>query len=70
MISEEYYHQPLHELWVQSWSGINALVTGMADGSLWGGTKNKQLMNATSAHEVEILFRSVCIKRYGDEVLA
>ncbi|XP_024389869.1 uncharacterized protein [Physcomitrium patens] len=42
---------------VQSWPAMNIIVTGMADGSFWGGSKNKQLMNASSAHEVEILLR-------------
>jgi len=48
---------------VQAWPVINALVTGMADGSFWGGTKNKQLVDASSAHEIELLFRSVCLNR-------
>ena len=44
---------------VQAWPAVNILLTGMADGSLWGGTKNKKILEASSAHEVEILFRSV-----------
>ncbi|KAG0559441.1 hypothetical protein KC19_10G105000 [Ceratodon purpureus] len=42
---------------VQAWPAVNILLTGMADGSLWGGTKNKKILEASSAHEVEILFR-------------
>lgn len=42
---------------VQVWPALNILITGMADGSFWGGSKNKQLLEASSAHEVEILFR-------------
>lgn len=44
---------------VQVWPALNILVTGMADGSFWGGSKNKQLLEVSSAHEVEILFKSV-----------
>lgn len=46
---------------VQAWPAVNILLTGMADGSLWGGTKNKHFLEASSAHEVEILFRSVIL---------
>ena len=51
---------PLYEDYnrVQAWPAVNVLITGMADGSFLGGTKNKQLVEASSAHEVEILFRS------------
>ncbi|KAG0575207.1 hypothetical protein KC19_VG327000 [Ceratodon purpureus] len=36
---------------VGAWPAVNILLTSMADGSLWGGTKNKKFLEASSAHE-------------------
>ncbi|KAJ7558145.1 hypothetical protein O6H91_04G026400 [Diphasiastrum complanatum] len=42
---------------VQSWPSLNMLLVGMADGSFWGGSKKADLLNASSASEVETLFK-------------
>lgn len=49
----------LDGMWVQSWPALNMLLVGMADGSFWGGSKNAGLLNASSPHELELIFKLV-----------
>lgn len=49
----------LDGIWLQSWPALNMLLVGMADGSFWGGSKNAGLLNASSPHELELIFKLV-----------
>ncbi|XP_024530254.1 kynurenine 3-monooxygenase-like [Selaginella moellendorffii] len=54
----------VHHNYVQSWPALNMLLVGMADGSFWGGSKNSELLNATSGAAVERIFRETAPEVY------